>query len=97
MKLVLDYIRVFPFKNFLAIPLIAGLLYLMVHVPSLHDSTVVLLTLIVKYYYDSTTNSSAKDATISRALDQAQQLPAVGTAASPTVQNASNVTIDQSK
>lgn len=77
MKNFFDYIQKFAFKNFLAIPLISGLLWLMANVPSLHDSCVVLLTLVVKYYYDTNTSSSKKDETISNALDKAQQLPAI--------------------
>lgn len=72
---MLDFIKHFAFKNFLAVPLIIGLLWLMADVPSLHDSCVVLLTLVVKYYYDNSTSQSAKDATISKALDTAQKLP----------------------
>lgn len=94
MKPLFDYIQKFTFKNFLAIPLIVGLLWLMANVPSLHDSCVVLLTLVVKYYYDSSNSSTVKDATISQALNMAQQLPAVGNG---TVQNADVVNIDQTK
>lgn len=93
MKSIFDYIHSFPFKNFLALPLICGLLWLMANVPALHDSCVVLLTLVVKYYYDSNTNSAAKDLTISKALDNAQQLPAVGSA-TPNVGKAENVTVN---
>lgn len=92
MKL-LEQIHKFPFKNFLAIPLIYGLLWLMANVPSLHDSCVVLLTLVVKYYYDSNTSSAAKDATISKALDTAQMLP--GPNQVPNVGTAQNVNINQ--
>ena len=91
MKPFFDYIKGFAFKNFLAMPLICGLLWLMANVPSLHDSCVVLLTLVVKYYYDTSNASSQKDATISKALDQAQQLPAVG---QPNVGKADNVTVN---
>lgn len=45
--------------------------------PALHDSCIVLLTLVVKYYYDTSMASSKKDETISSALDKAQQTPAI--------------------
>lgn len=73
----LNFIQGFQFKNVLAPPLIAGLIYVMVTVPSLHDSCVVLLTLIVKYFYDTSNQSAKKDETISNALTAAQQTPAV--------------------
>jgi len=76
MKDFFEYIKCFAFKNFLAIPLIVGLLWLMANVPALHDSCVVLLTLIVKYYYDSSNQSAKKDETISNALNAAQNTPA---------------------
>ena len=66
-----------PFKNILAIPLIGGLMYTMITVPQLHDSCVVLLTLVVKYFYDTSNQSAIKDATISNALTAAQNTPAV--------------------
>lgn len=75
MKALFDYIRCFAFKNFLALPLISGLLYLMATVPALHDSCLVLLTLVVKYYYDTSTASAKKDETISQALTAAQNTP----------------------
>lgn len=92
MKYFFDYIKSFAFKNLLAIPLIAGLLWLMANVPSLHDSCVVLLTLVVKYYFDTSNASSKKDETISNALTMAQQLPAI---TAPTVNNAGTVNADQ--
>jgi hypothetical protein len=70
------YTKSFPFKNILAMPLIGGLLYVMVTIPQLHDSCVVLLTLVVKYYYDSSVQSAKKDETISQALTAAQNTPA---------------------
>lgn len=79
MKFLLDI----PFKNILAIPLIGGLLYVMVTVPALHDSCVVLLTLVVKYFYDTSSQSAVKDATISNALTAAQQTPAVPVSPNP--------------
>lgn len=85
MKNLFDYIEKFPFKNLLAIPLISGLLWLMANVPSLHDSCVVLLTLIVKYYYDTNAQSAVKDATISNALTVAQNTP--GTPSQPVNAN----------
>lgn len=72
---MIDFIKHFAFKNLLATPLIIGLLWLMANVPAIHDSCVVLLTLVVKYYYDSSNSNAAKDATISKALDAAQKLP----------------------
>lgn len=77
MKNFFDFLKCLPFKNVLALPLIGGLMYVMISVPSLHDSCIVLLTLVVKYFYDSSTGSAAKDATISKALDQAQNTPAI--------------------
>lgn len=77
MKQFFDYIYSFQFKNFLAIPLITGLLYLMATVPALHDSCVVLLTLVVKYFYDTSNQSAKKDETIAGALTAAQNTPAV--------------------
>lgn len=79
MSALFDYIKQFPFKNLLALPLITGLLWLMANVPQLHDSCVVLLTLVVKYYFDSSNSSAAKDATISKALTAAQNTPATPT------------------
>ncbi len=90
MKALFDYIQKFPFKNFLALPLIYGLFWVMANYPALHDSCIVLLTLVVKYYYDTSTASSKKDETISRALDQAQQLPAI---TSPIVSNANSINV----
>lgn len=77
MKDLFDYIKSFQFKNFLAAPLIYGLIYLAINVPSLHDSCIVLVTLIVKYFYDNSNSSSKKDETISNALDKAQNTPGV--------------------
>lgn len=77
MKNFFDYIKCFAFKNLLAMPLIGGLLYVIITVPAMHDSCIVLLTLVVKYYFDSSTGSAAKDATISQALTMAQQTPAI--------------------
>lgn len=79
MKSFFDYVKSFSFRNFLAIPLLYGLLWLMANVPSLHDSCVVLLTLIVKYFYDTSTQSAKKDETISQALTAAQNTPATPT------------------
>lgn len=84
MRSVLDYIRCFAFKNLLAMPLIAGLLYLMAIYPNLHDSCLVLLTLVVKYYYDTSTSSNKKDEVISNALTAAQQTPAIPTPTTTT-------------
>ncbi|MDB5144240.1 MAG: hypothetical protein JWQ66_2953 [Mucilaginibacter sp.] len=71
-----DYIKCFPFKNVLAMPLIGGLLYVMVTVPAMHDSCIVLITLVVKYYFDTSNQSAKKDETISNALTAAQNTPA---------------------
>lgn len=79
----MKYLFDIPFKNILAIPLIGGLLYVMVTVPALHDSCVVLLTLVVKYFYDTSSQSAVKDATISNALTAAQQTPAVPVSPNP--------------
>lgn len=77
MKQFFDYIKAFAFKNLFAIFITWQLLDLLRNSPELRDLIIVLLTLIVKHFYDSNTGSAAKDATISKALDQAQQLPAV--------------------
>lgn len=97
MKPLFDYIHSFQFKNFFALPLTFGLLYLMENVPALHDSCLVLLTLVVKYYYDTGTASAKKDETISQALSAAQQLPAVSNGSSPIVGRADNVTVDNTQ
>lgn len=57
-------------------PLIGGLLYVMVTVPAMHDSCIVLITLVVKYYFDTSNQSAKKDETISNALTAAQNTPA---------------------
>lgn len=75
MKAFFDYIRLFAFKNFNAVVLELSLLYVLVTVPAMHDAVLVLLTLIVKYFYDSSNSSAKKDETISKALTAAQQLP----------------------
>lgn len=75
MKQFFDYVRSFAFKNLNAVILEVMLTYVLVNVPALHDACVVLLTLIVKYFYDSSTASAKKDETISNALTMAQQLP----------------------
>lgn len=77
MNSLLNFLQCFPFKNALALPLIVGLLYVMATVPQLHDSCVVLLTLVVKYFYDTSSQSAKKDATIATALTAAQNTPAV--------------------
>lgn len=77
MKTFFDYVQKFQFKNLLSLPLIAGLIWLMYTTPALHDSCIVLLTLVVKYYFDSSNQSAKKDETISNALTMAQQTPAV--------------------
>lgn len=76
MKAIFEYIKCFQFKNILAIFLLYQLFNLLASVPSLHDSCIVLLTLIVKYFYDTGVASSKKDETISKALDNAQMTPA---------------------
>lgn len=91
MKSILDYLKNYPFKNFFALLLSWYLLKIMNEQPAMKDLLIVLLTLIVKHFFDSTTGSVAKDVTISKALDQAQQLPATGTGA--TVQNAETVNV----
>lgn len=77
MKSFFDYLKSFPFKNLLAVFLIYELISLLQSTPNLHDSCIVLLTLVVKYFYDTSTASSAKDTTIAKALDNAQNTPAV--------------------
>lgn len=77
MKSLFDYLKCFPFKNVLAVFLIYELIALLTGTPALHDSCIVLLTLVVKYYFDTSTASSAKDTTIAKALDNAQNTPAI--------------------
>jgi len=93
MKAFFDYIKAFAFKNFFAFCLTGGLLYILLVSPQLRDLTIVLLTLVVKHYFDSNTGSMAKDITISKALDQAQQLPAAGASNPPMVGNADTVNV----
>lgn len=76
MKQVFDYLKCFPFKNAFAVFLIWKLFDILQFVPALHDSCIVLLTLIVKYFYDTSMASGKKDETISKALDNAQMTPA---------------------
>lgn len=75
MTAIIEYIKGFPFKNLLALPLIWYLFQIMGAQPSLHDSCVILLTLVVKYYYDTNAQSAKKDETISKALTAAQNTP----------------------
>lgn len=77
MRSFFEYIKCFPFKNLLSVFLIYELIMLLKGTPSLHDSCIVLLTLVVKYYFDTSTGSTKKDETISKALDNAQQTPAI--------------------
>lgn len=77
MKSITDYVKSFPFKNVFAVFLVYELLELLKGTPSLHDSCIVLLTLVVKYFYDTSSASSKKDETISSALDKAQMTPSV--------------------
>ncbi|MDB5288593.1 MAG: hypothetical protein JWR05_3542 [Mucilaginibacter sp.] len=77
MKPLFDYLKYFQFKNLLAVFLIYYLVELLKNTPALHDSCIVLLTLVVKYYYDASTGSTKKDETISKALDNAQQTPGI--------------------
>jgi len=95
MKHFFDYIKGFAFKNLFAIFLAWQLLRLLEIKPDLRDIIVILLTLIVKHFYDSNTTSVKKDETISKALDQAQQLPAVNSPAATT--ESGNVTVNQTK
>ncbi|MDB5032247.1 hypothetical protein [Mucilaginibacter sp.] len=76
MKQFFDYLKGFPFKNLLAVFLLWELINLLKTTPQLHDSCIVLLTLVVKYFYDTSNSSSKKDETISAALDKAQMTPA---------------------
>jgi hypothetical protein len=57
--------------------------------PQVSIAIVALSSAATGYYFGSTTGSSKKDETISKALDQAQ------TTATPTVANAGSVSIDQ--
>jgi len=81
MKSIFDYIQKFQFKNFLAMVAMFLLFHTLWEYQIYKDVILVLLTLLFKHYWDSNTGAASKDATISKALDQAQQLPAVG---SPT-------------
>lgn len=76
MKTILDYIYKFAFKNAFAVFLVYYLFKILLTVASLHDSCVVLLTLIVKFFFDTSNASAKKDETISNALTAAQQTPA---------------------
>lgn len=77
MTSIFEYIKCFAFKNFFAFCLTGALLYLLKTEPQLRDIIIVILTLVVKYYFDTSNSANKKDDTISKALDQAQQLPAV--------------------
>lgn len=79
MTAIFDYIKCFAFKNFFAFCLTGGLLYLLKTESGLRDIIIVLLTLVIKYYFDTSNSANKKDETISKALDQAQQLPPVNT------------------
>lgn len=92
MKPLFDYIQKFQFKNFLAILAMLLLFHTLWVYQIYKDVILVLLTLLFKHYWDSNTGSTAKDATISKALDNAQQLPPTGQS---TVQNADTVNIDK--
>ena len=84
MKSIFDYIKSFAFKNLFAIFLTWQLLDILRRSPELRDLIIVLLTLVVKHFFDSNTGSVAKDITISKALDNAHQLPAVNTPVATT-------------
>lgn len=77
MKSFFEYIQKFTFKNFFALFLTTGLLYMLDTQPGLRDIMIVLLTLVVKYYFDTSNSSAKKDETIQQALTAAQQSPAV--------------------
>lgn len=60
------------FKNFLAVFVLAIMFYLLQTRPELRDSMFVLITLVIKHYFDSNTESHKKDTTIS---DMAKSIP----------------------
>lgn len=88
MKLFFDYIKEFEFKNLFAILLTGGLIYLLATRNEIRSDCLILLTLIVKHFYDSNTSAVKRDATISKALESAQN-----TASQATVTNADSVVI----
>ena len=70
MKEFFKYIKEYPFKNLFALYLVYKLLSILEQNTSLRDILIVLLTLIIKHYFDSNTGAEKRDATISRALDK---------------------------
>lgn len=72
MKPFFEYIEKFSFKNIFALLLCYKMLDLLDEKSSLRDILIVLLTLIIKHYYDSNTGAVKRDETISKALDAAQ-------------------------
>lgn len=87
MKPFFDYIEKFHFKNLFALLLCYKMLDLLDAKSSLRDILIVLLTLIIKHYFDSNTGAVKRDETISKALDSAQAKTA------STVENADTVNV----
>lgn len=85
MKHIFDYIQRFKFKDAFAVFLIWRMLDILSKDPTLRDLLIVLITLIVKHFYDSNVGSSKKDETISTLANNQQ------TNQTPTVQNAETV------
>lgn len=64
MKTIFDYIHKFKFKNFLALVTLPALLYMLYTETTLRDLLIVLVTLLFRYYWDSSTGTEKKDDTI---------------------------------
>lgn len=77
MREFFKYIKEFPFKNLFALLLVYKLLAILESNPTLRDILIVLLTLIVKHYFDSNTGAEKRDATISKALGMTSSNPVV--------------------
>lgn len=91
MKPVLDYIKEFEFKNIFAFLLMYKMLDMLSKYPELRDLLIVLITLVVKHYYDSNTQSLAQNKTVSKALETAQAAPIVVPEGSITISNDAKV------
>ena len=87
MKSLFDYIEKFQFKNLFALLLCYKMLSLLDEKSSLRDILIVLITLIIKQYFDSNTGAVKRDETINQALSQAQGKVA------PAVENAETVNV----
>lgn len=88
MKTLFDYIKNFAFKNFFALLLVPYMLWMVKEDPTLKDLLIVLITLIIKHFFDSNTGSQKKDETISTLANNQQ-------AGNTTVQNAETVNVDK--